>query len=252
MLQEKEEQLLKKRMIELAGLCYQRDIQTSTGFLSLNEQALFHSIEKTLPPVRICLTGGFEGAERKLLCFLASYEDENLGVPITVLEVDPVNLRYSEALTHRDYLGAIMNLGIERSCIGDILMKENGCYVFCQEKMAEYLCQELTMVRHTSVVCRLADSAEAITPKTERVSGSVASPRLASVIAMVFSSSRTKILPLIEGEKVFIDGKQVTSPAVQLKEGEIISVRGMGKFRFAGSGGVSKKGRLYVYADKYV
>lgn len=72
MLQEKEEQLLKKRMIELAGLCYQRDIQTSTGFLSLNEQTIFHSIEKTLPPVRTCLTGGFEGAERKLLCFLAS------------------------------------------------------------------------------------------------------------------------------------------------------------------------------------
>ena len=68
MLQEKEEQLLKKRMIELAGLCYQRDIQTSTGFLSLNEQTIFHSIEKTLPPVRTCLTGGFEGAERKLLC----------------------------------------------------------------------------------------------------------------------------------------------------------------------------------------
>ena len=66
MLQEKEEQLLKKRMIELAGLCYQRDIQTSTGFLSLNEQTIFHSIEKTLPPVRTCLTGGFEGAERKL------------------------------------------------------------------------------------------------------------------------------------------------------------------------------------------
>ena len=238
MLQEKEEQLLKKRMIELAGLCYQRDIQTSTGFLSLNEQALFHSIEKTLPPVRTC--------------FLASYDDEEFGLPIAVLEVIPANLRYSEALTHRDYLGALMNLGIERSCIGDILMKENGCCVFCQEKMADYLCQELTMVRHTSVICRRADATEPITPKMERVSGSVASPRLDSVIAMVFSSSRTKILPLIEGEKVFIDGKQVTSPAVQLKEGEIVSVRGMGKFRFAGSGGLSKRGRLYVYADKYV
>lgn len=160
MLQEKEEQLLKKRMIELAGLCYQRDIQTSTGFLSLNEQTIFHSIEKTLPPVRTCLTGGFEGAERKLLCFLASYDDEEFGLPIAVLEVIPANLRYSEALTHRDYLGALMNLGIERSCIGDILMKENGCCVFCQEKMADYLCQELTMVRHTSVICRRADATE--------------------------------------------------------------------------------------------
>ena len=155
------------------------------------------------------------------------------------------SFRQTCVTVRRDYLGALMNLGIERSCIGDILMKENGCCVFCQEKMADYLCQELTMVRHTSVICRRADATEPITPKMERVSGSVASPRLDSVIAMVFSSSRTKILPLIEGEKV-------TSPAVQLKEGEIVSVRGMGKFRFAGSGGLSKKGRLYVYADKYV
>ena len=252
MLQEKEEQLLKKRMIELAGLCYQRDIQTSTGFLSLNEQTIFHSIEKTLPPVRTCLTGGFEGAERKLLCFLASYDDEEFGLPIAVLEVIPANLRYSEALTHRDYLGAIMNLGIERSCIGDILMKENGCCVFCQEKNgglslpgahdgAPYL-RKLPQGGHDGAN-RTKDGAR---------EWKCCITRLDSVIAMVFSSSRTKILPLIEGEKVFIDGKQVTSPAVQLKEGEIVSVRGMGKFRFAGSGGLSKKGRLYVYADKYV
>ncbi len=153
--------------------------------------------------------------------FLASYDDEEFGLPIAVLEVIPANLRYSEALTHRDYLGALMNLGIERSCIGDILMKENGCCVFCQEKMADYLCQELTMVRHTSVICRRADATEPITPKMERVSGSVASPRLDSVIAMVFSSSRTKILPLIEGEKVFIDGKQVTSRRCSLKRARL-------------------------------
>ena len=69
MLQEKEEQLLKKRMIELAGLCYQRDIQTSTGFLSLNEQTIFHSIEKTLPPVRTCLTGALRAQSANFFVF---------------------------------------------------------------------------------------------------------------------------------------------------------------------------------------
>ena len=74
---EKEEQLLKKRMIELAGLCYQRDIQTSTGFLSLNEQTIFHSIEKTLPPVRTCLTGGFEAKERDFNTVLTDRHPED-------------------------------------------------------------------------------------------------------------------------------------------------------------------------------
>lgn len=252
MLPEKDEQLLKKRILELAGLCYNRDIQTSTGFLSLNEQALFHSIEKTLPPVKTYLEGGFEAAERKILCFQASYEDENTKIPITVVEVVFSNIRFSEVLTHRDYLGAIMNLGIERSCIGDILIKEDGCYIFCQSKLADFLCQELKIVRHTPVICRLADSVEQIEQRTERITGSVASARLDSVIAMVFSSSRSKIVTLIEGEKVFINGRSITSPAVQPKENDIISVRGLGKFRFVGCGGLSKKGRLYVYADKYI
>ena len=118
--------------------------------------------------------------------------------------------------------------------------------------MADYLCQELTMVRHTSVICRKADATEPITPKMERVSGSVASPRLDSVIAMVFSSSRTKILPLIEGEKVFIDGKQATSPAVQLKEGRLYLCAAWENSALPGAGDCRKRGRLYVYADKYV
>lgn len=252
MFPEKEEQLFKKRFFELAGLCYQRDIQTSTGFLSLNEQNLFHLIEKSLPPVRIGINGGFEEAERKIVCFFASYDDENIDLPITLLEVVPSNIRYSEELTHRDYLGAIMNLGLERSCIGDILTNEEGAYVFCLKKMADFLCQELTMVRHTPVRCHRAELSEPIVPKTEQICGSVASARLDSVVAMVFSSSRTKILPLIEGEKVFINGKICTSPSTLLKEDEIVSVRGLGKFRFKGCKGLTKKGRLYVYADRYV
>ena len=176
MLQEKEEQLLKKRMIELAGLCYQRDIQTSTGFLSLNEQTIFHSIEKTLPPVRTCLTGGFEGAERKLLCFLASYDDEEFGLPIAVLEVIPANLRYSEALTHRDYLGALMNLGIERSCIGDILMKEKN-----QEKHNELVLKEIKKAEQECDVIVLAQgSMTVMLPYLEGISKPVlTSPRRA-------------------------------------------------------------------------
>ena len=97
------------------------------------------------------------------------------------------------------------------------------------------------MVRHTSVICHRADATEPITPKMERVSGSVASPRLDSVIAMVFSSSRTKILPLIEGEKVFIDGKQVTSPAVQLKGRDCICAR-HGKIPLCRERGIVEKG----------
>ena len=251
MIQDKEDLLLKKRIQELADLCWQRDVKTYTGFLTLREQTIFHSVSKLLPPVPAVLSGGFREAERKIVCFLPSYEDESSPLPIQTLRVEAANPRFSQPLSHRDYLGAIMNLGIERSCIGDILIKDSGCFIFCMEKMAPFLCEELRMVRHTSVVCRLTDETADIVPSRVTVSGSVASPRLDSVIAMVFSMSRTQAQPYIENENVFIDGRLAASPAIHLKGGEIVSVRGLGKFSYTGSGKETKKGRLYVYAEKY-
>ncbi len=92
--------------------------------------------------------GGYETAERKIVCFLPSYEDENSRFTNQYTEAVPASPRFAEALTHRDFLGAIMNLGISRSCIGDILMNEKRLFYFCLEKMAPFLIQELKMVRH--------------------------------------------------------------------------------------------------------
>ena len=102
---DKEEQLLKKRIMELAALCYQRDIPSYTDFLNLNEQTVFHSLERSLPPVRFLMTGGYEPAERKIVCFLPSYEEDTTNLPISILKVEPVHARFVEELTHRDYLG---------------------------------------------------------------------------------------------------------------------------------------------------
>ena len=85
-MQDKDEQLLKKRISELAALCYQRDIRSYTDFLTLNEQTIFHSMKRTLPPVTWLMGGGYETAERKIVCFLPSYEDETADLPISILE----------------------------------------------------------------------------------------------------------------------------------------------------------------------
>lgn len=248
---DKEERLLKKRISELAGYCYQRDIRSYTDFLTLNEQTIFHSMKHMLPPVTWLMAGGYEAAERKVVCFLPSYEDETADLPISILEAVPASPRFAKQLTHRDYLGAVMNLGITRSAVGDILMNGNGCFIFCLDKMAAFLAEELTMVGHTPVLCRPVKQAETFAPVFEKVGGSVASPRLDSVLALVFKTSRSKALPYIEGEKVFIDGRLCISPGRQLKGGEIISVRGLGKFRYTGVENETKKGRLFISAERY-
>lgn len=248
---EKEEQLLRKRISELAAVCYRRDIRTNTGFLNLNEQAIFHSMERSLPPVPTVLYGGFDTAERKIVCFLPSYEQDTERFPVDRLEIAPVNARFSEELTHRDFLGAVMGLGVDRSCIGDIAMTEAGCVLFCLEQMTGFLISELKSVRRTAVCCRKAPGLASFSQSYEEVGGSVSSPRLDSLVSLVFRLSRAKALAFISGEKTFINGRLAVSAGQRLAGGEIVSVRGLGKFCYVGAGNETRKGRVFVTARRY-
>ena len=245
--------LFEKRMMELGKKAYYRGILTFSDFLDLNQQNILHSLSFRDIGVRIKTFGGYESAERQMAAFVPealSYEQD---YPIACLKIQPLNKKFSEDLTHRDYLGAILNLGIDRAKIGDILLDQEAGYVFCQETMADFLAEELVRIRHTSVQARRLWQDEPLpSPKREAVSGTVASPRLDSVIALAFGSSRNSILGLIEGGKVFVNGKLVTSNGYQPKEGDLVSVRGLGRFRFQGSGGQSRKGREYVTLLRYI
>ena len=248
----REEQLLKKRILDLADLCCRRDIPSYTDFLNLNEQTVFHSLERSLPPVRFMLTGGYEPAERKIVCFLPSYEEETMEPPISILEVKPVSPRFAEALTHRAYLGALMNLGIERAMIGDIVVKDLDGYVMVLKKISRYVLENLDTVGRTAVEAAVWEGAEELLePEYEEVAGTVSSVRLDAIVALCGRVSRTKAAGLIAGEKVFINGQAVLSPSRQMEPGEILSIRGVGKFLFSRNGGQTKKGRISVTFLKY-
>lgn len=105
---DKENMILKKRIAELADATWQRDVPSCTDFLGLEEQTVFHSVLHDLPPVRYLLDGGYEDAERRVVCFLPSYSSESgrEHLPLVRLAATPRDLRFAEKLTHRDYLGA--------------------------------------------------------------------------------------------------------------------------------------------------
>ena len=249
---EKEEQLFRKRILELADTCFRRDVPVNTDFLTLSEQTVFHSISGMLPPVRFVLSGGFESSERKVVCFLPSYEEELLDLPYACLKIAPANRKFAEELSHRDYLGAIMNLGIERSLLGDIVIKDGDAYVFVLKKMSRYLVESLTTIRHTTVTASVAEEAgELLKPEYEEIQGTVSSIRLDSIVALCGRLSRTKAAAYIEAEKVFVNGQIASQTSRTVKEGEILSIRGIGKFKFDGAGGQSKKGRTVVTLLKY-
>lgn len=249
---EKEEQLLRKRIQELADTCFRRDVPVNTDFLNLSEQTIFHHISGMLPPVRFVLSGGFESSERKVLCFLPTYEEELLDPPYDCLKITPVNRRFAEELSHRDYLGAIMNLGIERAMLGDIVIKDGDAYVFVLKKMSRYLTETLTTIRHTSVsVEPVYDAGELLKPEYEEIQGTVSSIRLDSIVALCGRLSRTKAAAYIEAEKVYVNGQIMPQVSRTVKEGEVLSIRGIGKFKFESAGGQTKKGRTVVTLLKY-
>ena len=247
------EELFEKRMIELGKKSYYRGILTFSDFLDLNQQNILHSLSFSDTGIKLKMFGGYESAERQMAAFVPDALSYEQAYPIACIKVQPLNRKFSEELTHRDYLGAILNLGIERSKTGDILLDDSCGYIFCCESMADFLTEELVRIRHTSVQARRLSQEEPLpSPKREEISGTVASPRLDSVIALAFGSSRSSILGLIEGGKVFVNGKSVVSNGYGIKDGDIVSVRGKRIFQFGSVTNKTKKNRYHVILYRYV
>ena len=259
---DKDVQVLERHFIDLSRAAYQRDRITFSDFLDLNEQNILHKLPKDRLYTRVVSFGGFPLAERQMAAFIPDalslrwgkeeLDPAEAGYPFSVLQISPINPRFAEELSHRDFLGALLNLGIERSRIGDIICRGAEASVFVHNDMKELVAGELTRVRHTSVkVTETVLTDFHYTPEYDEIRGTVASVRLDSLLALAFSSSRSKLSGLIEGGKVFVNGRLVTSNGYEPKEGDIVSVRGMGKFRFAGEGTRTRKNRLSVTVLRY-
>lgn len=249
----KEEVMLQKRLIELSNLSYKRDIVTFSDFLNLNELNILHTTPKDLFPSRYETYGGYEPAERQMVAFLPDALYYDYQYPISVLRISPANRKFAEELTHRDFLGGILHLGIERSCLGDLLVEDSVCHVFVTDTMADFICEQLTKIRHTVVKTEKIDGESfSFTPRLETVKGTVASVRLDTVLSVAFPLSRSRMTGLVERGKVFVNGKLITSNGYRLKEGDIISVRGMGKLVYQGVLSETKKGRQYIQVGKYI
>lgn len=259
----KEETLFSKRLSDLAVRADQKNIVLFSDFLNLNELNIFHSCAKDLSFIKTQTFGGYEMAERQIIAFIPDalfYDMGNKSIfcsdweyPVRVLRIEPSSRKYAEELSHRDYLGTILGLGIERSTIGDILCDKEGAYVFCLDKIADYILSELVRVKHTSVLIReVALDQIHYEPEYELIKGSVASVRLDTLLALAFSSSRSSLGSLIEAGSVFVNGKRITSNGYKVKEQDIISVRGHGRFRYRGILSQTRKGRVFVEIEKYV
>lgn len=246
----KEEQILRKRFIDFAHTAEVRGISIFSDYLNLNEQNIFLSCKHELPMIKYFTYGGFTDAERKILCFCGDdriTDLDQITFPIACIKIVPLNQKFSDSLTHRDFLGAVLNLGIDRSKVGDILIEENEGYLFCNPTISQFITENLIKVKHTAINSSIIDKKDfEYKPNFKEVTGTISSVRLDSILSVAFNSSRSSLIGLIEGGKVFVNSKEVLSNSYTLKENDIVSVRGLGKFIYVGTSYQTKKGRYSV------
>ena len=212
--------------MELCEKAYNQNIYTYTHFLNEYEQSIYQDMKQELAYAHPILVGGHKYFTRAVVMFgseeLFGYQGE---VPVVCARISPVFDKFAEELSHRDYLGALMNLGIERHLIGDILIDGRYAYIFCMEHIIGVIKEQLDQVRHTRVF---------------------ASMRLDVLVSQAFSLSRNISEKLLKSQKVFHNGKMCLSGGQKIKQGDIISVRGYGKFLVEDLGKTSKKGRQFI------
>ena len=241
---------LLKRARDLAERCERSGTVCVSGFLSPAEQ---YELQTRLGyiPCGLVFHGGGDNCERAAAFFLPDYMTEDM---LDVSEyICAMKLKaYFGKPGHRDYMGALLGMGIGREWLGDIQVEGDTAYVFCMKSVLRHLLSIEKAGRYTVKASQVPlEEVPARKVETESVSFSVMSPRLDAVAAGLFHLSRTEAAKQIAAGNVSLNYGQCLKADCIVKEGDILSLKGKGKGSISGMGGTSRKGRLFVYGEIY-
>lgn len=264
----KEDNFFLGQLEDKIAQCENKYITTYTNFMDTHQQSIARihcwknfipvmdkdasmSEMGSLPPTRSVFYGGYQDAERVILINLPDYtflENEN---PLTVIRA--VKAEGSRELTHRDYLGSLVGLGIKRELLGDILVREDGADIIAMEDIADFILMNYCKAGRTNLSLTQCDIKDLIVPEQKKqiITDTVASLRLDSVVASAFGLSRGKASEAITRGIVFVNHMETTKPDFQVGEGDKITLRGKGKACLSEIGGRSRKDRQYITIERY-
>jgi len=234
-----------QRVYDRAVAAQKSGRNTYTSFLSEREFMLFNERKKNIDEVPHTSFGGYEGAMRVML----SFGEDEACFPIKAVKITGKGI---ETLSHPDFLGSIISLGLERNRIGDIIVGKEYCTVFCTDNTALLLKEDLREVGGVYVSAEIFEPDEIeVKQSFEEITGSVASLRADAVVSVMLKTSRTKAADLIAAQRFYLNQALCTRCDCEIKEGDILTVRKYGKAVVSEIGGHSKKGRTYVTLKKY-
>lgn len=245
-----EDRLLLARIEDAAVLCDKHQYPHFIGFLDERQRAVCEPFVRKLT-VTPLFWGGYEDAERTLLgVFPEGFPPDPAPFPLSALSF---TYRESVSLSHRDFLGAILAEGIRREKIGDILVTPGYAVVFVSDEVAPFLLDEIKTVGREGVTITEGVPREfRVDRQFLTVRATVASARLDNVVKALTGISREKAAQLIESERVSLNHLPLTSVSKTVCENDLLSIRGVGRFRVTDLSAQTKKGRILLIAQKYL
>ena len=250
---EASDKLLISKINDLFRLCQKHATAKFSAFLDGGEIATIQETAIFPYGFNTMFFGGFEESECKMLGVFPEWSECHIGeFPIKALKISGL---FTKPLTHRDYLGSLLSLGIERNKLGDIVIMEDNCAIcFVSEDIAPYICQNLTKIGNQGVHIGEADMSEAqeIKRKYQRLELVCASMRTDAVVSAITKLSRQKSAELISADKVKVNHRIINDNSKLVKVGDLLSIRGFGRFVIADEGAKTRKDRQHISVDKYL
>jgi len=241
---------LTRRADDLHRRSFDQQIVTHTGFLTPAEQYTLAGLPHLRPA--LAFHGGAEEAERRVAFFLPEYLTSEQFDPAEYLTAFYLRCRFAEP-GHRDVLGSLLALGIERWSLGDIYTHGEAAWFFCLPTVAAHIERELTKIGRNGVAVQEIPLAQVPVPEreVETITFSVSTLRLDSILAGTFGLSRSHAAADVAAGLVQLNYTTCLKPAAGVEPGDVFSLRGSGKATLRDLGGHSRKGRLFVQVEKY-
>ena len=252
--EKKEEKMILAKAMDEALRCEKENRICHTDLLDMRMQGKLDS-ELKYSGIRYFFYGGYEGSERRMAVFLPDWAEEKdffEDDPLEILRV--THKQGGRELTHRDYLGSLLGLGLSRAKTGDIIVCSKGADIIIDRELEEFLLAnyfkagrtELSLSVHPLSEINLSEQ------KTEVIKDTVASLRLDAFLSSAYRCARSKAQEAVRQGLVFVNNAECLKPDRELSEGDTVVLRGKGKCILEEVGGTSKKDRTFISIKKYI
>lgn len=256
-----EDKLLVSKVLDKLEFVQKKNSIETTDFLDMHQRTIAEKVLKSQKITNYICYGGYSNAERVMVIIYPEkledvfnnnqYDFNNIVRVIRVILPNEMKGKYS----HRDYLGAVIKVGLKREKVGDIIVNLDGADLIVSKDISKYIVdsfKELTRFSKSDIYEESIQKLNITEPKTEVLNIIIPSMRMDSIVSELIRTSRSKALEIINAERVFVNSEVITKNSKMLKENDMITVRGKGRFKIIKILNSTKKGNLVLEVEKYV